>query len=180
MQKQDTERGFRNDSAALLTKALFLEVSNHPDMVLYSLEKGKTKDGKELSCIQDLYVQEMDVSEYKFACKYFQDYGHWCRVKNAPWFEGPYERMTAALYAKLRAQALDAMLEQVYEGKASHQTLKYLANGEFKPATKVGRPNKKAVQKMTDDAVKKKTEEQIELERLIEHDPKLAKMMKGK
>jgi hypothetical protein len=175
----------KNAGGKLLTAALFWEVGalhkEHNTYTLDSRDLNKTDYAgvnKVLPSIQRLYIEENDPTEYNFAVKYFYDFRHWQQIKESAWFQDTYKSMQDALAAKIASQSVQEMLELVESKKAGHQTLAWLANKGYLEKEKVGRPNKKAVEKQAAQAVQRKVEEQQELDELLKHDPKLAKLIK--
>ncbi len=166
---------FRTPQNKLITSALFKEYAQTQGYQMYTC---MPVDCHGLPSIQRLYIEMMDVAEFQFAEKYFEGWKHWCLIRDAKWFKSTYKEMRDALEAKMQSLAHQEMLELVYSGKAGHQTLAYLGNKGYLEKEKVGRPNKKAVEKAADEEIKRKAKEQQELDKLIAHDPKLKKLVK--
>lgn len=76
---------FRNpDGGPRYTKALFFESYLDPKIALYSL---KDQDHNGYPSLYRLYMEEDDLTEYKFAYKYFDGWDHWMSIANASWFK---------------------------------------------------------------------------------------------
>lgn len=175
---------FKGKNNKLLTSGLFYEFNDSkPETVLYTLDAqdrdltDNPRYGKIVKSIKSAYLEMMDVAEFDFANKYFYDYRHWRMIKESAWFKDSYAMLREELEAKLASIAVSKMMEQVNAGAAGHQTLAYLANKGYLEKDKVGRPNKKAVEKQAKEEVARKTKEQQELDKLIEHNPKLSKLV---
>lgn len=159
----------------LATQSLFWEFNKENPQYTLSSED-REHEGKMLDSIEKLYLQEMDVGEFEFAVKYFTSYKQWCAVKKAKWFAPTYQNMRIALEAKVQSQAIKNMMDMVADGTATQSTLKYLADKDFIPKEKVGRPTKKALEKEAERLTKQEKKFQEELDRITEHDPKIAKL----
>lgn len=141
---------FIAENGAYRLQLLFYEHSYHdPELCIYTTAKYHkvTTGGKQLYSIYLLYLEEEDVTEYEFACKYFNDYTHWVRLTKCNWFKPFLTEMREALMLKLKARALRGIAHIAGDSssKSQLQALRYMADkGYIDKATK-GRPSKEAV-----------------------------------
>lgn len=140
--KRDKYKGFGNK---WLTEGLFLETTQGEDeYCLYTLQPwDRKKNGKFYPSLHKLFVEMGDVSEWNFANHYFDGYQHWLLIKSKPWFKEYYAKMVEELNAKIQHMAVEEMMGQVREGKASQATLQYLANKGYIEKAAVGKPKRK-------------------------------------
>jgi|18_taG_2_1085343.scaffolds.fasta_scaffold05865_2 hypothetical protein len=140
---------FKGDSAKWLTQALFLEECQALEKhAMYTLQPwDKRKGGIFYPSIHKLYVEMEDVGEWNFANTYFDGFQHWLLVKSRPFFKEYYAAMVEELNAKLRGKSLDKMLALVESGEAPQSVLKYLADNDYIPKDKKGRPTKASIKK---------------------------------
>ena len=149
MKSVDKKRDkFRGYGIKVLTEGLFLESCNDKETALYTLSvQDRRVNGVFYPSLHKLYVEMEDVAEFNFANTYFESYTHWLKVKSVKMFADNYAAMVSELNAKLRGVAITNMISQVKEGEANQSTLKYLADNDYLPADKKGRPTKAMVDK---------------------------------
>lgn len=136
------------------TEGLFLETATNEKEALFSLQTwDKTKNGILYPSLHNLYVNTCDVAEFEFANTFMASYQHWLTVKGKPFFKEHYAAMVEELNAKLRSKSLNTMLEQVEGGTASQATLKYLADNDYIPKNKVGKPKREKPSKKEGNVV---------------------------
>lgn len=146
MSEQRERHKFKGYGNKWLSEALFIETAQQDDCVhaLYTLQPwDRRKGGKFYPSIHKLFVELGDVSEWKFASLYFDGYQHWLQIKAKPFFKEIYAAMVEELHAKLQHEAVENMLDQMREGKASQATLTYLANKGYIEKNAVGKPKRK-------------------------------------
>lgn len=159
-----------------LLRALFFEMSDTADgkeFVLYTL---KDVDHKGYPSLYRLYMEMDDLTEYEFANKYLDGWGHWKALKECTWFKEYAERWYEELTLRTQAKALRALKEESEtDGKNSYNAQKYLLEKGWEPKDKsktssVGRPSK--------DAIKKQAEEMFDNRISVEEDLKRLKTNK--
>lgn len=107
----DFSTKFKTSSGVLLTKTLFYEFAyitdNDKKNVLYTL---KDHDYQGYPSLKRLYLEEADLTEYKFAIKYFNDYDHWISLASKPWLSDFVASCRRELELKVRSDALKALI----------------------------------------------------------------------
>lgn len=96
-----------------LTRSLFYE--NHAEdgsLAVYTL---KEKDHKGYLSLKRLYLEEEDLTEYRFANKFLVSFEHWQTLANSPWFKDHAEQWRLELKLKLESRYL-ARLAEIAEG----------------------------------------------------------------
>lgn len=130
------------------TNGLFLETAQNEKEALFSLQTwDKTKNGILYPSLHNLYVDMNDVAEFEFANTFTASYQHWLELKAKSFFKPYYASMVEELNAKMRSMSLNTMLSQVEGGTASQATLKYLADNDYIPKNKVGKPKREKAPK---------------------------------
>jgi len=158
---------FKGKGSKWITQGLFLEVSQTPASIMYTLQTwDKQYKGKHLPSLHKLYVDMEDLAEFEFANKYFANYEHWLRIKCKTFFKPYYEAMVKELNAKIRGRSLNTMLKQLAAGEATQSTLKYLADNDYIPKATRGRPSKQSVQEEIQSQAKLHTIYNSDLERI--------------
>jgi len=158
---------YKGNGNKWITQGLFLEVSQTPASILYTLQTwDKAYKGKPVLSLHKLYVEMEDIAEFDFANKYFGNYEHWLRIKCKVFFKPYYTAMVKELNAKLRSRSMKTMLQQVADGTATQATLKFLANYEYDVIKGAGRPSKQHVENEVKKEAKLHTIYSNDLERI--------------
>ena len=146
--------GFRDTvTNQRLTRALFLEESYMDrTYVLYTL---KNHDHEGYKSLYQLYINEEDPTEGRFANKYFEDYDHWMAVSEAPWLKKHISKWRKELDVRLRSRALSEILSVANnpDHKSSYEANKYILNGNWKSNSeaKKGRPSKEEITRQAEE-----------------------------
>lgn len=132
------ERFFTEDNQ-IVTDGMFHERNSNETWTQFTLMPwdipNPSHPHTSIPSIHRLYVEEEDVSEYRFATKYFYNYAHWELIKSRDWFVPHYNAMRKELEAKLESRATEAMMGQIRSGTATQSTLKYFADKEYRSQT---------------------------------------------
>lgn len=110
-------RVFKDKMGRKLTKALFLEESDYPELVLYSLTD---EDRGDVPSLYRLYMELGDLTEYEFATKYFYNWDHWKQLCTLEWFNLHVARWREELDLKTKAEALKRIKEEAKDPKAKN------------------------------------------------------------
>lgn len=141
---------FRNSNGLGYTKALFYEMVQDREKVLYTL---KDQDHEGYPSLYRLYMECSDPTEYRFATQYFDGWAHWEDISLCDWFRPHIEKWRRELEVRTRSEALARILDTAKSGnpKTLMQSNKFLLDGGWvsKDQRKVGRPTKEAIQKET-------------------------------
>jgi hypothetical protein len=122
---------FRNASGARLTQALFLETSNAPDQVLYSL---KDEDQGMIPSLYLKYMEMDDPLELRFANTYLDGLEHWLMIANATFFKEYAARWRYTLELRLKSTALANIIHDANSNsKTKFASNKLLLEGGWKP-----------------------------------------------
>lgn len=157
---------FRTSSGKLRTRGLFIEVSPDPSNAMYSLGRADHPDGYPSLFL--LYISEKDITEYRFAVKYFDSYAHWEAICEAPWFAPHIRAWRAELSALLKSEAFRRIVEAAESTRSeSLRANEYILERKWEKAPK-GRPSKEQVEKAatqiaTEDARIKKDMERLDI-----------------
>lgn len=138
---------YRDANNRMRTESLFKEMST-PDLVasgylpVWTLKQEHEPEG--LPSMHRLYVEEADLTEYKFALATLGSWEHWLRLKRAPFFKQHYDAMREELEARMESQGFNTMREMATgKGPIAAQAAKWLAErGWERTAGKRGRPSK--------------------------------------
>lgn len=90
------------------------------------------------------FVEEGDITGYKWSIKYLESYDHWLYLMKREWFADQYERAKNELLTKMRAEALINITTISTLSENETQRLaasKYLAERGWEKG-RVGRPEK--------------------------------------
>lgn len=108
----------------------------------------RDNDSNLLKSIYQLYLEYNDPSEYSFAQGTFGQDGwtHWLKIRKCSFFKDIYEKMQAALRAKLEAEAIQAVRQvaQTVTGTQALQAAKWLHDA-VQPKKGKGRPSKEQI-----------------------------------
>lgn len=165
---------FRSTNGNYRMQALFLERQyKEPDKThcIYTLGKEHriSAQGNYTYSIYQLYLEEEDVTEYEFACKYFADYTHWKRICNCEWFKPFLAEMRESLTLKLKARAIRGIANIAGDGtsKSQLQALRYLADKGYIDAKAKGRPSKEEVDAVAKELADERERLEDEFNRVI-------------
>lgn len=160
---------FKNASGRHYLLGLFYETtdSDHSTAV-YTL---KDQDHLTYPSLYQLYMQEADPTEYRFAVLHLSGWGHWQELTECSWFQPYVTRWRLELETRLRSIALARIIDLSADTKApaSFQANKYLLDGSWKPAgeKKPGRPTKVAIQREAHRIASEREQAASDFERLI-------------
>lgn len=143
----------RNAQGQPKLRKLFWEnlPAEEKDMAVYTLKRhDHTVDGVTYPSLFRLYVESMDLNEYRFAETHLCGFEHWNDLKASWWFKTIYPQWRAELVSRVRQAAMDRLaVEAQSGGKSAFQANKLLLDltGEETKRTKatkvrVGRPTK--------------------------------------
>lgn len=146
---------FRNDRGALLTRSLFFETSNKPELAVYTLKDHDHEwDGKKYPSLFKIYMDATDPIEYLFATTNLDSWEHWERLVEASWFAPYVERWRKELELKIKATALLKIAEEAKKGgKDAFTAHRYLLEKKWIPAQSHGRgrPSKEEIRKAANE-----------------------------
>lgn len=132
---------------------------NEKDYVLYTL---KNEDFRGYLSLYRLFMEEGDITEWRFVQKYLHSWDHWEILCSTPWFKPYITKWRKELELKLRSEAL-AKIKETAQNKSHKQNLeanKYLLSGSWMPkedAKRRGRPSKEEIK---EEAVRMAQDEQ--------------------
>lgn len=136
---------FKNEKGQYFTQRLFYEQAYHVNdqsPIIYTL---KDYDNNGYLSLKRLYLEEADITEYRFAQKYFDSFYHWGLVANATWFKPYIEEWRKELRIKLKRGITDSLEEIARDpdSKSRMEAIKLLLNIiSPKEKTNRGRPSK--------------------------------------
>jgi len=143
MPKIKKENKFKNDAGAYILSGLFWETQVHArqDYCIYTFnnEDIELEDGRVLKSITKAYMDIADPTEYEFAIKYFDSWGHWNMIANSAGCREWIEKLRNELTVKLRSDAIKRIISHSEDDKG-FQAAKWLADKGWDK--KMGRPNK--------------------------------------
>ena len=150
--KEDKEENFRSETNGVrLLRGLFLETSVDPDTVLYSL---KPFNGDYPSLYLH-YMNADDLTEYRFADRYLENWEHWLILTECNWFKHHVERWREDLQARATSRAVDTIRQDAHDPESPSRvaSAKYIAEEKWrgkttptKKAKPVGRPKKETLE----------------------------------
>lgn len=108
---------FKDSMGRRLTKALFYEESDYPDLILFTLND---EDRGDVPSLYRLYMELGDLTEYEFATKYFYNWEHWKLLCTLTWFIPHVARWREELDLKTKAEALKRIKEEANNPKAKN------------------------------------------------------------
>lgn len=120
-----------------MTQALFLDMTADNSRALYTLEDEDVRRGKKLyPSIWKLYALYDNPTEYEFATSYFENYTHWCEIRELAWMKKNYQEARADLEKRIESKSFDAIKKL-----DTFPAQKWLAEGGYKDKEKAGRPS---------------------------------------
>src|SRR6185295_15894662 len=111
---------------------------------VFSLNKAGIKvDDRELICARQSFIEEADVTGYRFAVKYLDGWTHWLRLMDVSWFKDAVSLWVSELEAKIQAESLTKLRDIAKSSSPSaFAANKYLADqGYKKTKSNRGRPS---------------------------------------
>lgn len=160
---------FRGENYQFFTRQLFIEMQiglpveervGEPPFSLYGREGY-------IDC-RKTFVEERDITGYKWAMKYLHSWEHWERLQKCKWFVVEVQRWQEELRVLLRQEALAKIQEIAASGSPqAYQAAKFLANQEWdKPTRNRGRPSKEELKGELRDAARALSREEEDAERI--------------
>lgn len=133
---------FKSSSGQHLLRGLFLETSNNPSSVIYTLKPYKYKS---LLSFPEEYLSLSDPTEYAVATELVDGLEHWHKLLECKWFKPIIERLRYELELKIRSDALRRIqTEAASDTKNTFQANKILLDYN-KPKSDKGRPTKQQI-----------------------------------
>lgn len=146
---------FRNDRGALLTRSLFFETSNKPELAVYTLKDHDHEwKGKNYPSLFKLFIEANDPIEYLFATTHLDSWNHWETLCEATWFKPYVERWRRELELKIKATALSKIQAEARTGgRDSLRAHTYLLEKKWSPEPSKGRgrPSKEDIKRAADE-----------------------------
>lgn len=134
---------FKNTQGARLTKGLFFETTGiDKSSVLFTL---KDDDHLGYRSLRQLYLQEGDPTEFKFAVSHLDGWDHWQELCSCSWFKPHLSKWRSELELKIKSAALARiMVEAKTSSKNSFMANRYLVERawESRGESRAGRPSK--------------------------------------
>lgn len=155
----NTTNKFKNKMGMLYLKSLFWENKETEVEAIYTLkDKDHTADGKVYPSLYRLYMEEEDLTEYRFATKHLDSWAHWQLLQSKEWFQEYILRWRTELEMKLRAEAMTEIINEArVGGRNSYDAKKYiLAKGwidKTAEPNRRGRPSKAEIARQTAEMV---------------------------
>lgn len=136
---------FKTHQGVYLTKQLFWELSESPELVLYTIKDYDIeKDGRLLPSLHRRFVELGDLSEYTFATTYFDSWAHYKKLLKTSWFSAMMDEAREELSVKLAAQNLLEISKKAQTGDV--RANQYLLERKWVPKDDpVGRPSKSRI-----------------------------------
>lgn len=121
--------------------------------------------------LKQLYLQMEDLTEYAFATKYLGGWEHWKALLKSYWFMEHLNKWRTELELKLKAEALQALIDESrIGGKNSYDAKKYLISkgwvAKEAEGSRRGRPSKAEIAKRAAEEIFGKDIEYDALKRL--------------
>jgi hypothetical protein len=137
----------RQENGPKYTRRLFYETSyglNDKTSTIYTLKDQDHPDG--YISLYRLYMDEEDLTEYRFAEKYLIGWSHWLILQECVWFKPYINRWRDELRNRIRSKAQDAIKAALSGQKTleAARLLLDLTNPPKAPLKGVGRPKKVA------------------------------------
>lgn len=113
------------------------------------------------------FVELGDPTGYRWAMKYLGDHEHWLYLQRAAWFREALGIWQAELEIKQQAEAIEVIRDIALSGdsKSALPAARYLAEQGWKKA-RAGRPTKTTIDAELKKAVRERTEEDDDAERI--------------
>jgi hypothetical protein len=140
---------FRNKMNVRYYKGLFYEFSSDPSTVVYTLRDFESGGYPSL---YQIYLQEADPEEFRFATTWLDNYEHWERLCSAQWFQPYRDKFRAHLEQKLKSEALAQIITDARSGQSrtAFASNKFIVERGWNRATK-GRPSKDQIREAAFD-----------------------------
>lgn len=156
---------FYNTSGRALSRNLFLETSNDPAQVMYTL-RDHPHEG--YPSLYEAYMELEDPTEFEFAQKYLAGWAHWQMLANSSFFKEYIQRWRWELDLQIKSKALRRVTEEAKKGKNAFSANRFLIQSgwlsEREPKAAVGRP--------TMERIKEEAAKLVELDQEILEDHK--------
>lgn len=138
---------FRDINNKLIMKNLFLEVSDNPDQVIYTLSREDIEDTKSL---YKLFMAEEDFTEFRFSSKYFESFQHWKKLTKMNFLIVHLGDWREELELSVRAKSLGSLIKKA---ETDPSIAKYLLTSKWVEAAQQnvqitnlrGRPSKEEI-----------------------------------
>tara|TARA_X000001382_G_scaffold129998_1_gene123490 strand:+ start:1960 stop:2469 length:510 start_codon:yes stop_codon:yes gene_type:complete len=104
---------FKGKNGNFLTVSLFKEMdfSKDKSSVLYTLKD----EDNEFPSLRKLYLQEGDITEYKFAVKHLYNWDHWVHLRDLEWMRPLVLKWRKDLDVKLKSDTLHKIILLSFE-----------------------------------------------------------------
>lgn len=150
-----TQSPFKNSNGQLYTKRLFYETTtliNDRSSAIYTLkDQDHHADGRVYTSLYQAYLDMEDLTEYRFANRFFDSYEHLRLLNQAEWFSEHITRWRRELRLKLQSRAYDALLGLMKDGTSRNSfeaTKLVLALLDPTEKARRGRPDKHEINKV--------------------------------
>jgi len=115
---------YRNSQGKRLSRALFLETSQFPDLVVFTL---KDEDYQGHRSLRRLYLEAEDISEYRFVNTHLDGWDHWQELTSQDWFAPLVAKWRSELHAYMVSKFEGILLDQARgKGKEAQAAARYL------------------------------------------------------
>lgn len=170
----NTTNKYRNKQNVRYLEGLFYEkVGINSDSAIYTL---KDIDTNGFPSLYRLYMDEGDLTEWRFANKYLDGWEHWEMLTKCTWFLPFVSRWRKELELRTRSEALTKLFDLCEEPKAS-LTLKKEINKfiveegyktkEHKKTSKESKPTKEEIREEANKMVSEKQRLKQDAERIL-------------
>ncbi len=168
MKHPELKKHLTNKMNGFFTEGLFWENRHNGNernpIYTFKGEDIHTADGRVMYSAKKIYLECMDITEYKAAMALLGDWDHWKRLLNNKQIRSFIDAWREELEVKLISQGLSTIVvASLEESNTGLSAAKFLAKREWKDGTdkKRGRPSKEEVAKerRIQAAVTKKTED---------------------
>ena len=155
---------FKDELGRPVSTALFLEILYDEKYAAYTLkEEDFLYNGKLYPSIKRLYLEESDVTEYRFAKKYFLSWSQWQKICKSKAMQEHIEEWREELEVKIRA---DAIVHIVKNSGRNAASARWLADRGWAEKS-AGRPSKEEIQKKIKIAAKINSEYDDDVKRML-------------
>jgi len=147
----NTDNPFRSSMNRRLLKGLFYETTlADKSSVVYTL---KDVDHEGYRSLYRLYMETNDPTEWAFATKYLDGFGHWELLCDTTWFRPYIQRWRRELDLRLKSQALSRIMSEAKtSSKESFAANKYLLEKGWEPKVNArGRPSKDEIKRAANE-----------------------------
>jgi hypothetical protein len=154
------------EKGTFYTQGLFYELTHNQDRALYTLKEHDytLPNGRVLPSIKQLYLDERDLTEYRFANKYFFSWPHWQRCLGNAMIRKEVEGWREELELLMMSEGLQGVIDEATSGK-SYQAAKWLAEKGWLDKSK-GRPSNEDKNKVLKQAARAKAMHDDDLSRI--------------